>query len=253
MRARERDDGGRTLAELLAEQIEDEIIDQGWPVGTVMGSEAELLEKYGVSRAIFREAIRIVDHHGVAEMRRGPGGGLVVATPDLDAVVRTVTLQLHFHRIDPDHVSETRRALELRTVQLAAERLAPEGEELLRQHLAEEQERIRARSEGPRARYQPATLDFHLVLAELTGNPAMRLFVQIAAGVQTRQSPGPDQIDEFAAEVNHAHRRIAEAVFDGDVETAQRRMARHLDSVLTFIDPSAEHRKPPARSTASPS
>ena len=71
---------GRKLGEQLAERVEEEIIASGWPVGKVLGSEAELIERYGVSRAVFREAMRIVDHHGVAEMRRGPGGGLVVGS-----------------------------------------------------------------------------------------------------------------------------------------------------------------------------
>ena len=70
-----KDGDSRKLGEILAERIEDEIVVSGWAVGTVLGSEAELTEKYGVSRAVFREAMRIVDHHGVAEMRRGPGGG----------------------------------------------------------------------------------------------------------------------------------------------------------------------------------
>ena len=45
-------------------------------------------------------------------MRRGPGGGLVVAAPDLDAMVRAVSLQLHHERISPDQVLEARRSLE---------------------------------------------------------------------------------------------------------------------------------------------
>ena len=83
----ERPGRGRKLGEQLAERVEEEIIASGWPVGKVLGSEAELIERYGVSRAVFREAMRIVDHHGVAEMRRGPGGGLVVVAPKADAAV----------------------------------------------------------------------------------------------------------------------------------------------------------------------
>ena len=106
---------------MLAERIEDEIIAAGWPVGSAIGSESELLERYGVSRAVFREAIRIVNHHGVAAMRRGPGGGLVVATPDLDAMVRAVTLQLRYATITPDQVNEARRC--------ARGRVRPAGDE----------------------------------------------------------------------------------------------------------------------------
>src|SRR5438128_10233608 len=69
---------GRKLAAQVARRIENDIIDAGWPVGAVLGSESELLERYGVSRAVLREAVRLVEHHPVAVMRRGPGGGLVV-------------------------------------------------------------------------------------------------------------------------------------------------------------------------------
>src|SRR5919106_2508129 len=181
--------GGRKLGEVLAERIENEIIERGWPVGQVLGSEAELIGKYDVSRAVFREAMRIVDHHGVAEMRRGPGGGLVVASPDLDAATRTVALHLEFLRIEPQQVNETRLALELAAVRQATERLTPEGAERIKLHLAHEEEDIKRTRELGRARGDLPTHDFHLLIAELTGNPAMRLFVQIVAQVTGALSP----------------------------------------------------------------
>ena len=93
--------------------MEEEIIASGWPVGKVLGSEAELIERYGVSRAVFREAMRIVDHHGVAEMRRGPGGGLVVVAPKADAAVRTLSLNLEYLDLTPKQINEARLAIEL--------------------------------------------------------------------------------------------------------------------------------------------
>ena len=154
---------GRKLGEVLAERIEDEIIERGWPVGQVLGSEADLIGKYDVSRAVFREAMRIVDHHGVAEMRRGPGGGLVVAAPDLEAVIRTVALHLEFLRIEPGQINEARMALELEVVRAAAERLTPDGAERIKQHLAHEVEDIKRTRElgrgawrSPHARLPPA-------------------------------------------------------------------------------------------------
>ena len=231
----------RKLAEIVAEQIEDEIIKRGWPVGTVLGSESELLARYGVSRAVFREAIRIVDHHGVASMRRGPGGGLVVSEPDIEAVVRAMTLLLEYEDIDPIDVNEARMALELSNVRQAAERLTPEGEEILRRSLQEEVERIKVAHDEPPTD-QPPALDFHLLLAELSGNPAMRLFIQIISTTQTRQSPRANSIEEFASEVHRTHSRIAEAVLARDPDTAERRMRRHLESVLDFIKPKRRRR-----------
>ena len=65
----------RKLARRAADRIISEVVARGWPVGEVLGSEVELLERYGLSRAVFREAVRIVEHLQVARMRRGPGGG----------------------------------------------------------------------------------------------------------------------------------------------------------------------------------
>ncbi len=38
------------VGERLARQIVEEIAAAGWPIGTVLGTEPELLERYGVSR-----------------------------------------------------------------------------------------------------------------------------------------------------------------------------------------------------------
>ena len=43
-----------------------DVLDRGWPVGTGLGSEAELIEQHGVSRSVVREAVRILEHHQVA-------------------------------------------------------------------------------------------------------------------------------------------------------------------------------------------
>src|SRR5207237_2385523 len=48
---------GRKLAEVTAEQIEREIAEAGWPVGEVLGSEPEMLERLGTSRAVFRARV----------------------------------------------------------------------------------------------------------------------------------------------------------------------------------------------------
>src|SRR6185437_15056676 len=77
----------RKLAARIARAIEDDVIAADWPVGSMIGSEPELIERYGVSRAVFREAVRLVEHHQVAQMRRGRSGGLRVIAPDAAAAV----------------------------------------------------------------------------------------------------------------------------------------------------------------------
>ncbi len=225
----------RKLGEVLAERIEDEIIAAGWPVGSAIGSEAELLERYSVSRAVFREAIRIVNHHGVAAMRRGPGGGLVVAAPDLDAVVRAVTLQLRYEAIKPDQVNEARRALEVECARLATKRLDAAGREALEQFLEAEEARITRTRRAGRPKGDLPSHDFHLLIAELTGNPAMLLFVKMVNRVLGEQAPKQRSLSAVASEVHRTHARIAEAVLAGDADTAVRRMNRHLTAVMDYF------------------
>src|SRR5687767_3646940 len=99
-------------------QIEHEIIEAGWPVGEILGSESELLDSHGVSRAVLREAIRLLEHHDVAMMRRGPGGGLVVKRPNPLAAVRPVSLYLEYEGVEPHELYEARSSLELTAVKL---------------------------------------------------------------------------------------------------------------------------------------
>src|SRR2546430_16497264 len=75
----------KKLAEQTAEKIEMRIIEMDWPVGKVIGSEHDLLADYGVSRAALREAIRLLEDHNVAYMRRGGRCGAGVAEAHADA------------------------------------------------------------------------------------------------------------------------------------------------------------------------
>src|ERR1700721_2725611 len=60
-----------SLAAAVARQILTDVVDRGWPVGEVLGSQTALIERYGVSRAVFREAVRLVENQQGATMGRG--------------------------------------------------------------------------------------------------------------------------------------------------------------------------------------
>ena len=132
----------------VAHRILTDVVDRDWPVGEVLGSEAELIARYGVSRAVFREAVRLVENQQVASMRRGPGGGLVVTEPTVDAIIDAAVLYLHRANTRLDEVFEARIVLEEIAAELATDRLtdadaagrqslsADEGEGAVRDHRA---------------------------------------------------------------------------------------------------------------------
>ncbi len=85
----------------LAYRITAQVRRQSLEVGRAIGAEPELIARYGVSRAVFREAVRMLEFFGVVEVRRGKEGGLVVAQRDPSGTVGSALLYLSFAGIDP--------------------------------------------------------------------------------------------------------------------------------------------------------
>jgi DNA-binding FadR family transcriptional regulator len=216
--------GRAKLAEVLAAEIEAEIIRRGWPVGANLGTEVELLDHYDVSRAVLREAIRLLEHHFIAEMRRGRNGGLVITQPDPAIVADTVALFLRYRTIRAEDVMEVRQALEMTAVRLAAEGASEEGIRRLRATaVSEKQVDDVADLPSPSAA-------FHELIAELSGNPAIHLFVQIVT-MLTETLVDHSPAERSLEGVHQAHGAIAEAIASGDTSLAQRRMRRHFEAM----------------------
>lgn len=222
------------LAPSIARTIEAEIMERGWPVGEYLGSESSLIERFGVSRAVIREAVRIVESHGAATMRLGPGGGLRVTAPTHEVLVDPVGLVLNHAEVSARQLFEARCLVELECVRLATERIGEAGIARLRTVLALDREPEAA--EGETAHSQA----LHHAIAEESGNPAMSLLVKILAGVMREGAIGPAQGSSAADAIHSAHAAIVAAIVAGDVELAQHRMQRHLAAVIS------EHYRPEA-------
>lgn len=122
----------QTLGEMTRE-----IIALGWPVGHLLGREAELLERWRVSRAVFREAVAIAEKQDLIEMRRGRGGGLVVkSTPDVCAST-TIRRYLAVTGFSGPELSQARSALEGLMVRQAGDRMRSEDAAKLRALLSD--------------------------------------------------------------------------------------------------------------------
>jgi DNA-binding FadR family transcriptional regulator len=218
------------LAEVVASRIHDDIAARGWQVGSVLGSEADLLARYGISRAVLREAVRLLEYHSVARMRRGPGGGLIVAAPESQASIDTMALFLEYQGVTADDLRIVRDAIELGIVARVTERHA-DDEVAARLAAA-----VRWATEGPGDEPRKADL-FHSELAELAGNPVLSLFLRIITELFRRHAAGQDRPlpgDDAAEEVQHVHQRILDAILEGDAGIARHRMRRHLDALIPW-------------------
>jgi len=222
------------LGEIVANRIETKIMRSGWPVGQVIGSEPDLLEEHRVSRAVLREAIRLLEHHGSARMRRGPGGGLVVTRPDASAVIRSAAVYLDSEGITPDKLSAARTAIELIAVQLTAESINEDGISRLRAALEWERSTIDANGDSA-----STGEDIHSVIAQLSGNPAIQLFAAtlIQLEVALFHSVESGQRPKFRKDFLEDHIQLVDAIVAGDFAVARVRMQQHLARVAEEIHP----------------
>ncbi|MBO0875360.1 MAG: FadR family transcriptional regulator [Pseudonocardia sp.] len=221
------------LAARVARLIERDIVRTGWRVGHVVGSETELRERYQVSRAVLREAIRLVEHHQVGIMRRGPNGGLVVRAPDAGATASAMVMYLKSVGTTLEDLTSVRIMLEPLAVTLAAEQITESGIAQLRSVLANERDSAIGGDADLRNR-------LHLTLAQLSGNPALHLFIDVLlrltwryAGQQLTHLPGPTHPGLVAA--HHAHQEIVDAVVAGHAARAQYHVQLHLDAVRDYL------------------
>jgi len=215
----------RKLGEVIAEKIMADIASRGWPVGELIGSEADLMARYGVSRAIIGEAVRQVERHGVALMRRGGGRGLVVTSSPAKAVSRSISTYLELCNVSVEEQYEALRLIEVRAVEVAALQASPENCRRLREMAA-------ALLAHPDATQQE-TMALRLAIADATENPVMGLFMRSLARVLTVyvrpdlrvRGAGSSWLTKMSLELVD----MVEAIVAGDVALASQLATRALE------------------------
>ena len=225
------------LAEVLATAIRDDIAVSGRQIGEVFGTEVALLERYRVSRSVLREAVRLLEHHAVAHMRRGPGGGLIVAKPEAQASIDTIALYLQYRQPSREDFRCVRDAIEIDSVtKVVAKVVERRGESEVAVFL---NTRGAAQCETADDMRNAAVEEsrFHIGLAQLAGNALLDLFLRIIVELFRRHwsSTGqglPTSTDVVAVE--RAHLRILEAIGDCDDSLARYLMRRHLDAAASW-------------------
>jgi DNA-binding FadR family transcriptional regulator len=224
------------LAEVLAANIGDDIAAGGWRVGSVFGTETSLLQRYRVSRAVLREAVRLLEYHSVAQMRRGPGGGLVVTQPQAQASIDTIALYLQYRKPSREDLRCVRDAIEIDNVaKVVKRRTESEVAAFLDTHRPVFGDNLHTDDEVRKATVEE--FRFHFGLAQLTGNALLDLFLRIIVELFRRHWASTGQALPTGADiiaVKHAHLRILEAMAAGDDSLARYRIRRHLDAAASW-------------------
>jgi len=157
------------VSEIVAREIVRDIAKRRPAPNSVLESESAMIKRYQVARGSLREALRILEVHGLIRMKPGPGGGPVLSEVDSRDFGRMATLFFQVLDIRFSELVEARLMLEPFIARLAAERHDPDDNEELR---AIVQQGFEARSTDP---WLQATDAFHTKVLSMSGNGLLTL------------------------------------------------------------------------------
>ncbi len=183
-----------------------------------------------MSRAVFREAVRLLEHHQIARMRRGPGGGLFVTAPGVEATTEAIAMHVERNGITAGQLFEVRTAIEMAVLDRVLEHPDPEIVARLDDALAAEQSATRSEFVG-------VGHDLHDVLAELSGNRVLQLLTQVLVRLSGGAPPRPRTRSTRCRPRTSigSTRGLVDAIVDGDRELARHRAQRHLQELERWV------------------
>ncbi len=192
------------------------------PPGAVLRAE-ELEARYGVSRTVVREAVRVLESMGMVRSRRRVG--VVVADHAAWNVFDPMVIRWRLAGSGRDaqlrSLSELRAGFEPTAAGLAAQRATPAQCGLLTGAVMDMAVHGRA---GDLEAYLAADVVFHRTLLEATGNEMLAALADVVAEVLTGRThhglmpatPNPEAI--------RLHADVAQAIQSGDAPAARRAM-----------------------------
>jgi DNA-binding FadR family transcriptional regulator len=206
------------LGEAIGEEIARQVASTGWARDTKIGTEDDLRKRFGVSHAIIREALSLLERHGIVYRQRGRTGGLLIRPPDPGYTVKVVTGFLRYLRLDAENFLDMRRLLEPEAAARAAARATPDTLQDLRDTL----DRILEPGNTEAGR------TFLVQVADASGNRVLSLFVQTLMGT-FYTVPDKELTQAFRHGVHETLMRIYEAIAAHDLPLVRRRSIQHLD------------------------
>ncbi|MCP8884006.1 FadR family transcriptional regulator [Devosia sp. XJ19-1] len=216
----------------MADDLANEILNELAP-GASLPSEAELAERYAVSRLTIREAVKLLAGRGLLELSRGRRA--IVREPDGAAFADFLTSMLNNDSKGLFDLVEVRLSLEVQSATLAAKRASRAGIAAVENALQGMRDTVEAASaEDPEAdrRFHDFDVGFHEAIALASGNRVMGyLFEAMASplrqGIQISRR-GHANRGHTLFDTIQAHQRILEAIRDGNGRAAGEAMRLHL-------------------------
>lgn len=207
---------------VLAEKLAWEIVAGSLERGAELPTEHELAERFGVNRSTVRESIRCLEQSGL--VARFGGKRLRITRPSRGSLASNVGRAMVLHETTFRDVFETMLAFEPLTARLATTRLDPKLTKKIAQNLKATRESLGNIEELARL-----DIEFHQLITKATNNKALIVSREpLGLIFYSAYRRVLDEIDIAGKRLLSAHRRIFDAMLEGDAETAQEWMIKHI-------------------------
>lgn len=228
----------RSRPVLVAEELKTWVVEQGLQPGDRLPSEADLIQRFGMSKGTIREAMRLLQAQGLVETKTGPGGGSFVGAVSRERANALLANYFYFREVTIDDIYAVRIALE------------PELAAALAGTLSDAQiaelDAIMARYADPaqdaeeERRQHVASLEFHARLSDFGQNAILSFFIRFMAQILTdltvyKQLYTTPNLDLWRRGRAHQSELIA-ALRDGDAASARRIMRNHMEMARTLME-----------------
>ena len=201
------------------------IVSGRFPVGSILPTDAEMMESFGVSRTVLREALKTLEAKGLVEAR--PKVGTRVSPQSRWNFFDPQVLSWHFDaRLDRDfyeHLFDVRLVLETRAVALAARRRTAEQVRLLK-YWAHQMDVAADMMEA----HALAALEIHRLIAETSGNPLLRSVTGVVELCLALGAQAGNEAENHAARLaaTEMHQILVAAIETGDEAAAVATLTR---------------------------
>jgi GntR family transcriptional repressor for pyruvate dehydrogenase complex len=227
----------------VVEQIQEAILDGRLTAGQTLPAERELKEMLSISRGTLREALRVLEHKGLIEIKLGVGGGSVVRDVNTDQISESLGLLIRSQKVSLNHLAQFREDVEGIVAAHAADNRSAEDIRKLKDLLANAHECAR-KGNSRRNAFIDIDKQIHMTMARITGNP---VYISVLTSVHDNIHRYYDRflsMDKPELEENYQDLcDLVSAIENREVEKARSLARRHVRRFNQYMKKRAAEEK----------
>lgn len=223
----------RNLHRQVVDSIGLNIISGKFEIGDALPNEADLSNKFGVSRTVIREAIKVLNEKGLVESR--PKVGTLVQPrqkwKQLDPDVLNWEYEAGPHDQFLQKLTEVRHIIEPAAARLAAQR-ATDDEIMVIQGFYDEM----VRCLNDIHEYIPVDIQFHTAIVKASHNELLEQIVTTIRAALVSSRKVTTQLPDSAHQALPLHYAVLEAIQHRQPDTAYRAMEKLIERAAADIE-----------------